>query len=121
MRGQPTTWTVPGSLAHAHDALGRLRVGREMHVRELRHRVADALVDRAADLAAHRVRDRDVHVGRGDRRRHRLEAIADADDDVGLEHARRRVGSSMQPEARGLRHRRRRLALDDHRDLRVGA
>ena len=49
-----------------------------MDVRELGHGVADALVDRAGDFAAHRVRQRDVHVGGGKRRRHRLEAIADA-------------------------------------------
>ena len=87
---------------------------------ELRDRVADALVDGAADFAAHRVRDRDVHVGRRDRRRHRLEPIADADHDVGLEHDRRWSAARADREPVDLAIVRRRLALDDHRDLRVG-
>ena len=94
-------------------------VRREMQVRELGDRVADALVDRAGDLPAHRVRERDVHVGAGDRRRHRLEAVADGDDDVGLEQLEQRR-QLQQPQPGRLRHRHRRLAFDDHVDARVG-
>ena len=72
-------------LAHADDPVGRVARGREVDVGELRHRVPDRLVDVARDLAAHRVRERDVHVGRGERGRHRLEAVADRDHDIGLE------------------------------------
>ena len=94
-------------------------VGRKVQVRQLGHGVADALVDGAADLAAHGVGDGDVHVGGGDRRGHRLEAVADAHHDVGLQHLEHRR-QLQQPEAGGLGHRGRRLALDDHRDAGVG-
>src|SRR5712691_1960100 len=90
-----------------------------MHVRELRHRVADRLVDVAGDLAAHRVRERDVHVRRGERGGHRLEAVADRDHDVGLE-ALERGRQLEQPETRGLGHRPGRLSLDQHEDPLVG-
>src|SRR5207249_2470379 len=39
-------------LSHRDHALGGELRGREMDVRELRHRVPDALVDRARDLSA---------------------------------------------------------------------
>ena len=90
-----------------------------MDVRELRHRVADGLVDVAGDLAAHRVRERDVHVRRRERGRHRLEAVADRDHDVGLQPLER--GRELeQAEPGRLRHRRRRLALDQHEHALVG-
>ena len=41
--------------------------------------------DRAGDLATLRVRDQDVHVGRRDRRRDRLEPVGNGHDDVRLE------------------------------------
>ena len=56
-----------------------------MDVGELGDGVTDVLVDVAGNLAAHGVGERNVHVGGGQRRRHRLEAIADREHDVGLE------------------------------------
>ena len=56
-----------------------------MDVRQLGDRVSDTLVDRTRDFAAHRVRERDVHVGSRDRGRHRLESISNGDHDVGIE------------------------------------
>ena len=100
-------------LAETDDAVARLLACRKVHVRELRHRVADALVDRAADLPAHRVRQRDVHVRRRHRRRHRLEPIADGDDDVGPQ----LIEDQWQldePHPGGLHHRRGRLPFDEH-------
>ena len=113
MRGQPTRWTCLRPLAETDDALARLLARRKVHVRELRHRVTDALVDRAADLPAHRVGQGDVHVGRGHRRRHRLEPIADRDDDVRPEliEDQRQLDESHPG---GLHHRRGRLPFDEH-------
>src|SRR5579859_5835933 len=102
-------------LAHALDAPRCVGARREVNVRELRHRMADALVDVAGDLPAHRVRERDVHVGRGECRRHRLEPVPDGEDDVGLEPLER-SWQLEQPETRRLCHRARRLALDQHVD-----
>ena len=110
IRGQPTTWTAVRILAEPDDPVGRVLVRRKMHVRELGDRVADALVDRAGHLPAHRVRERDVHVGARHGRGHRLEAIADGHDDVRLQQLEQRR-QLEQPQPGGLRHRHRRLAL----------
>ena len=50
----------------------------------------------AGDLPAHRGRNRNVHVGGSDGRRHRLEAIADADDTSGFRSSKM-VGNSRRP------------------------
>jgi hypothetical protein len=108
---------VLGPFAETDDALGGAAARREMDMREFRHGVADALVDRAGDLATHRVRHGDVHVGGGEGRRHRLETVADGQNDVRLdplEDARQ----LEQAEAGRFRHRRRRLAFDQHVDTR---
>ena len=64
------------ALAHANHALGG-SLGRDhVEVGELRHRVADLLVDRAGDLAALDVHQRDVQVGGCDGGGHGLVAVA---------------------------------------------
>ena len=89
----------------------------EVQVGELGDGVPDLLVDRAGDLAALDVGERDVHVGGRDRGRQRLVAVGDGDDDVGLEIVEDR-GQLEQPEAGRLGHRREVLALEDHVDPR---
>ena len=99
-------------LAHGDHAPAAQLGGREVEVGELRDGVADALVDRARDLAALRVGERDVHVRGRDGRGDRLEAVGDRDHDVGLQELE--DGRQLeQSESRRLGHRRRRLALDE--------
>ena len=117
MTGQPVTKTVAGSSPIRTHALGGRSVDDEVQVRELRDRVAHLLVDRAGDLAALDVRDRDVHVRRGDRGRERLVAVGDGDDDVGLEVVEHRR-QLEQAEAGRLRRRDEVLALEHHVDAR---
>ena len=64
-------------LAHPDDPIRSRPVGGKVHVGHLRHGMADALVDRAADFPAHRVRNGNIHVGGGDRSGHGLEAVPD--------------------------------------------
>ncbi len=108
-----------GILAEPDDPLGRVAVRREVDVRELRDGVADALVDRSGHFSAHRVRERNVHVRACHGGRHRLEAVAHRDDDVGLQELEQRR-KLEQPEAGRLGHRHRRLAFHDHVDPRIG-
>jgi len=105
-------------LAQGENAAGAEFGGGEMKVGELGYGVPDAFVDRARHLAALGVGQGDVHVGGGDGGRHRLEAVGDGHDDVGFEHLE--GGRQLeQAETGGPGHRRRRLSLDDERDLHV--
>ena len=109
-----------GRLAEPDDPVGRLAARREVDVGELGDGVADALVDRSGDLAAHRVRHRDVHVGGRERGGHGLEPVADRDHHVGaqpVEHRRQ----LDQAHAGRLDHGGRRLALDQDVQLLVDA
>ena len=84
-------------LAQPDHALARQLRRHEVQVRQLRDRVADLLVDRAGDLAALHVDDRDVHVGRGHGRRERLVAVGDRDHRVGLAGCRTRWPAPTSP------------------------
>ena len=99
-------------LAEANEVLRRELGAREMQVGELGDGVPHLLVDRARDLAALQMGDRDVGVGGRDRGRERLEAVGDRHHHVGperVEHARQ----FHDAEAGRLRRGDERLAFDD--------
>ena len=98
--------TVSGSSPSRMTRSARQLRRDEVQVRQLGDGVADLLVDRAGDLAALHVDDRNVHVRRRDRGRQRLVAIRDRHDGVGLEVVEHRRELD-QAEAGGLRRRRR--------------
>jgi hypothetical protein len=109
-----------GVFAHPDDAFRRARGRDQVHVGELRHGMAHLLVDRSGDLAALHVRERDVHVGSGDRGGQRLVAVGDGNHDVGAQVVQHR-GQLQDAEAGGLGHRRGILALEHDEDLGVDA
>ena len=88
--GQPVTTTVARRLAQPDHALARALGRHQVQVRQLGDGVAHLLVDRAGDLAALHVDDRDVHVRRGHRGGQRLVAIGDRHHRVGLAGCRTR-------------------------------
>ncbi len=81
-----------GVLAHADHVLPRALGRDEMQIGELGDGMAHLLVDRAGDLAALDMGEREVAIGGGGGGRQRLVAVRDGDDDVGpelLEHGRK--------------------------------
>ena len=99
-------------LAHAHYIVAGLLGRREMHVRQFGDGVANALVDRAGNLATLGVGERDIHVTGGDRGRHGLETVSDREHDIGTQIFELR-GQFDDAHAGRFRHGRGVLALDD--------
>ena len=76
---------APVFLAHLSDAGGVFLGGDEVEMAELRHRMAERVVDRPLrDLAAVNVRGGDAERQRRDDGRVHLGPVADREDEVGL-------------------------------------
>ena len=70
---------------HPNNVLGGQFIRRKVNVGHLGHGMADTLIDGPGNLAAHRVRDGDVHIGSSYGRRHCFEPVANGNNNVGFQ------------------------------------